>query len=209
LNKVLDAFGQPSPEIQKKLEKAVLETFSTGDFHQANMRAIAKKAGVSFGTIYKYYQSKENLLFSFIDEWLSELIERMIDHLQGLEDIKEKLRKIFWVQLEFYEKNPDVGKIIMMTVPLKTWMTDETYKQERMTEILLRVLREGQQKGVLDPGVPTLVLLDVMHAMVARTFTMWMYRGQKESLAAQASLLFEMVWRAISNPDHASGRSET
>jgi len=30
---------------------------------------------------------------------------------------------------------------------------------------------------------------------------MWVSRGQKESLAGQANVLFEMVWRAISNAE--------
>ena len=146
--------------------------------------------------------SKEQLLFAFVNEWLTDLINRIIDHLQGLENIKEKLRKILWIQLEYYEKNPNVGQIIMMTVPLKTWMKDETFKQEKMTGIFLQVLREGQEKGCLDPKFPTRVLLDIIHGMVGRAFTMWIYRGQKESLTSQEGLLFEMIWRAIANPAH-------
>lgn len=57
----------PSPSIKKRLEETVLDVFSKGDFHQADMRTIARKAGVSFETIYKYYGSKEKLLFSFVE----------------------------------------------------------------------------------------------------------------------------------------------
>jgi AcrR family transcriptional regulator len=49
------------PESQKRLEAAVMEVFSSVDFHKANIRTVAKKAGVSFSTIYKYYGSKEGL----------------------------------------------------------------------------------------------------------------------------------------------------
>ncbi len=54
-NIVIDDRPLPDQNIQKRLELAVIETFSKGDFHEASMRKIAKKAGVSFGTIYKYY----------------------------------------------------------------------------------------------------------------------------------------------------------
>lgn len=188
------------PAIKQRLEPVVLELFAGSDFHQVDMRTIAKQAGIGFSTIYRYYGSKERLLFTFVDEWLAGLIDRLIDHLQGLEAIKEKLRKIIWLQLDYYEKNPNVGRIIMMTVPLKTWMADETYKQVTMNRIFLEVLKEGQEKGILDPTIPTQMLLDILYAVVSRAFTMWVYRRQQTGLAEQTGKLFNIIWRGISRP---------
>ncbi|MCB2188090.1 MAG: TetR/AcrR family transcriptional regulator [Deltaproteobacteria bacterium] len=195
--------GQPalSPEVKNRLEKAVLEVFSQADFHKANLRDVANRAGVSFATIYKYYGSKEALLFSFVDQWLGVLTERMIDHLKGIEDLKEKLRKVFWVQLDHYEHNPGLGIIIFMTVPLKTWMADDTFVQERMIQIYMEVLRQGQEERILNPAVPTRLLLDIMLGLVQRAFFMWVYRGQQGSLGDQALVLFEMLWRSLVNPE--------
>ena len=94
-----------------------MDVFSKVDFHQADIRTVAKKAGVSFGTIYKYYGSKEGLLFTFLSNWIDGLCERMIDHLQGIENLKEKLRKVFWVQLDYYERNQNMGRIIIYDCP--------------------------------------------------------------------------------------------
>ncbi len=189
------------PEVHKRLETAVLEIFSQSDFHKANMRDVAKRAEVSFSTIYNYYGSKEGLVFAFVDIWLGKLTERIIDHLQGIEDLKEKLRKVFWVQLDYYEKNPGLGKILFMTLPMKTWMADETFQQKKMINMFLDVLRQGQRAGVLNPQVRAGVLLDFMMGFVQRSFFMWVCRGQAESLSSQANVMFEMVWRAISKPE--------
>ena len=188
------------PEIQKRLEAAVLEIFSESDFHQANIRTVAKSAGVSFSTIYGYYGSKEGLVFAVVDVWLGKLTDRIIDHLQGIEDLKEKLRKVFWLQLDYYEKNHALGKILFMTLPMKTWMADKTFQQKKMMNLFLEVLRQGQKEGILNPHVRAGVLLDFMMGFVQRSFFMWVSRGQKEGLAAQANAWFEMVWRAISHP---------
>lgn len=189
-------------ETYQRLETAVMEIFSESDFHQANIRDIAKAAGVSFSTIYHYFGSKERLLFAFVDVWLDELTERIMDHLQGIEDLREKMRKVFWVQLDYYERNPGLGKILFVTLPMKTWMADKTFHQKKMVNMYLDVLRQGQREGVLNPDVRAGVLLDFMLGFVQRTFFMWISRGQAESLSAQANTLFEMVWQAISNPEH-------
>ncbi|MBI4763481.1 MAG: TetR/AcrR family transcriptional regulator [Deltaproteobacteria bacterium] len=179
----------------------VLNEFSSGDFHQVNMRDIAKKAGVGYASIFRHFKKKELLLFWFVDKWLSELIVRLTDHLLGLEDIKEKIRKIIWLQLDFYNRNPKVGRIIMITVPLNIWMQDKTYRQTRLTEVMLKVLTEGREKGKLDPQLPTTLMLDVIFGMIRRTFTMWIYRGQKGDLTDQAGQIFEVCWKAIGDPD--------
>ena len=87
-----------------------------------------------------------------------------------------------------------------MTLPMETWMADETFKQKKMINLYLEVMRKGQKEGQLNPHVRAGVLLDFMLGTVQRAFTMWISRGQQGRLTDQAGMLFEMVWRAISNP---------
>lgn len=189
------------PEVQQRLEEAVLDIFSHNDFHKANIRDVAKRAGVSFTTIYKHYGSKERLVFAFVDVWLGELTDRIFDHLQGIHDLKELMRKVLWLQLDYYERHPGLARIIFMTLPMKTWMADETFQQKKMINLYLEVMRNGQRKGVLNNRVSAGILLDFMLGTVQRAFVMWVQRGEEGRLTDQANMLFEMIWRAITNPD--------
>ena len=196
-----------NPEIHQRLEKAVLEVFSNSDFHKASIRDIASRAGVSFTTIYKHFGSKERLVFAFVDIWMGKLTDRIVDHLQGIENLKEKLRKVFWLQLDYYERHQGLGKIVFMTLPMKTWMADETFNQRRMMDLLISVLRQGQEEGVLNSEVRAGTLLDFLMGFVQRSFFMWILRGQKESLSEQANIMFEMVWRGMANPQTSTSHS--
>ncbi len=190
----------PKADFHERLGNTILEVFSESDFHAVTIRDIAKKAGVSFATIYKHYGNKEGLVFAFVDIWMGRLTDRIIDHLQGMADLKEKLRKTFWLQLDYYEDHSEFAKIIFMTLPMKTWMTDESFEQRRMFNLLMDLLRQGQEEGVLNPDVDTRILLDFMLGFVQRRFIMWVQRGQKESLAEQTDVMFDMVWRGIVTP---------
>jgi AcrR family transcriptional regulator len=88
--------AQLDPATRERIEQAVLDIFSEREFHRVGLIEVARGANVSLQTIYKYYGSKEALLFASLDAWLGRLAVRMIDHLQGIEDIKEKFRKVFW-----------------------------------------------------------------------------------------------------------------
>jgi len=187
-------------DIHKRLERAVLDVFSNSDFHKASIRSIANKAGVSFTTIYKHYGSKERLVFAFVDIWMGKLTDRIIDHLQGIENLKEKLRKVFWLQLDYYERHEGLGRIVFMTLPTKTWMADESFAQPRMMSLMIDVLRQGQKEGILNPDLRAGILLDFFMGFVHRSFFMWILRGKQESLSEQANSMFEMVWQGMANP---------
>jgi len=187
-------------DIHARLERAVLDIFSNSDFHKASIRDIANNAGVSFTTIYKHYGSKERLVFAFVDIWMGKLTDRIIDHLHGIANLKEKLRKVFWLQLDYYERHEGLGRIVFMTLPMKTWMVDETFAQPRMMSLMIDVLHQGQEEGILNPNVRAGILLDFLMGFVQRSFFMWILRGKKESLANQANVMFEMVWQGMVIP---------
>ena len=68
----------PIPEkLKARLYPRVLELFSQKDAYQVSISSISKSSGVSSGTLYKYFGSKEDLLFTIIEEKLAELGERI------------------------------------------------------------------------------------------------------------------------------------
>lgn len=181
----------------ENIERAVLKVFSETDFHKANMRQVAKEAEVSFETIYKYYRNKEGLLFHFINLWLVKSISGIEEHLQGIEHIRERIRKFTWVQTKFYEQNFEIGTIIFMTVPLKTWMEDETFKHQRMLNELIMLIKEGQETDNIDSNIPPQIIVDIWLGIMTRAFTMWIYKGRLKDLMRDFNIRFEIFWNGI------------
>src|SRR3989344_9496980 len=108
------ALGSMRADTLARIEKAVLTLFSTRDFHEVTLLDVAKEAHVSLQTIYKYFGSKEVLVYAMLDVMLGRLAERMIDHLQGIDDARERLRKTFWVTLDYLDKHP-AGLMLLFT----------------------------------------------------------------------------------------------
>jgi AcrR family transcriptional regulator len=188
------------PETRARIEQAVLDVFAGREFHRVGLIEIAKGGNVSLQTIYKYYGSKEALLFSAIDTLMGKLAARMIDHLQGIADYKEKLRKVFWVTLDFFDRNPKLVLLMMSSVYLNTWRKQENFENPQLFGAFMKVLTEGRAKGVLNDEVSEKILLDYIFGVLFRLVQMQVHRGQKQPLAQQAGVLFEMLWRAIAKP---------
>ena len=192
------------PKIRARLEPVVKELFSSNDFHQVNMRLIAKKTGIGLNTIYMNYESKEKLLFSFINDWILQLDSTVAEHLQGIEDAKEKIRKTIWVILNYYETSPEIANIVLLTVPFKTWMADKTFAQKDLSTRIIGLFREGQQKGALDPDIPPEVMFDFFYGAMHRLVYIWLYLKRKGSLVSNTNLYCDMIWRALARPGAGS-----
>lgn len=188
------------PETRVRIEQAVLEIFSQREFHRVGLIEIARGANISLQTIYKYYGGKEALLFSTLDAQLDQLAARMLDHLQGIEAYKERLRKTFWVTLDYFEKNPRVLQILMSSVYINTWRRSGNYENRALFGTLIKVLAEGRSAGVLTDEVDEKILLDYISGVIWRLVQSWVMRGMKEPPTRQANVLFEMLWRAIARP---------
>jgi AcrR family transcriptional regulator len=195
--------AQLDSETRIRIEQAVLDVFAEREFHRVGLIEIARAANVSLQTIYKYYGSKEALLFSSLDAWLGKLAVRMIDHLQGIEDHKERFRKVFWVTLDFFDKYPKVAQMMMSSVYVNTWRKQDNYANPALFGMFMKVLREGRAKGVLNDEVDEKYLLDYIFGVTGRLVQMHIHRGQKELLTKNAAPLFEMLWRAIAKPGKA------
>ncbi|MDE2593842.1 MAG: TetR/AcrR family transcriptional regulator [Burkholderiales bacterium] len=181
-----------------RIEKAVLDLFSDQDFHEVSLLDVAKKANVSLQTIYKYFGSKEVLVYAMLDVMLGRLAERMIDHLQGIDDARERLRKTCWVTLDYMDKHPAVMLLLFTAVPVSRHKNISIYESPDLMGAFLSVFKDGQARGVLNNRVSSKILLDIFMGMIGRIVLMHIVRGEKRPLIDQFDELFHILWRAMS-----------
>ena len=181
-----------------RIEKAVLDLFSTRDFHEVGLQEVARSANVSLQTIYKYFGSKEVLVYAMLDVMLVRLADRMIDHLQGIDDSRERLRKTCWVFMDYMDKHPAVMLLLVTAIPASRHRNIRIYESPELMGAFLGVLKDGQTRGVLNNRVSSKVLLDVFMGILGRVGLMHILRADKHPITDQFDELFHILWRAMS-----------
>jgi AcrR family transcriptional regulator len=141
------------------------------------------------------------LVYAMLDVMLGRLAARMIDHLQGIDDARERLRKTFWVTLDYMDKHPAVMMLLFTAVPVSRHQNIRIYESPELMGALLGVLKDGQSRGVLNAEVSSKILLDVFMGVIGRVVLMHIVRREKTSLLDQFDALFGIVWRAMSTPE--------
>ncbi len=184
-------------KVKERLYPKTLELFSERDFHQVNMREIARKADISIGTIYKYFPSKQDLLFTIIDEYMSRLNLLIQLHVQGIESPKEVFRKVFWTTMDFYDQNRSVAITGFITVPMKTWMQENAYRRDDIREVLARILDRAKATGGIDPKIDVRTLNTLYFMFCSRQVHVWYYHGMKWKLSEKIAEYFELFWKIL------------
>ncbi len=182
----------------QRIENAVLSLFSQRDFHEVSLIDVARTAHVSLQTIYKYFGSKEVLVYAMLDVMLGRLAERMLDHLQGIDDARERLRKTLWVTVDYMDKHPAVILLLFTAVPVSRHNNIGIYESAELMGAFRGVLKDGQARGVLNNTVSSKVLLDVFMGILGRVILMHIVRGERRPLIEQFDEFFNIVWRAMS-----------
>lgn len=145
-------------ERRRSILEAAIPLFARNGFSQTSISAVAKAAGVSHGTVFLYFSTKEKLYHAAVVEPLEEAtgqfhallktqdsplerINRMArDHIAALAHKADYLRMVQHV-LGQPERFPEIAERLF------------AFSAEHR-DTLAEVIREGQQAGELGPGYP-------------------------------------------------------
>jgi AcrR family transcriptional regulator len=84
---------------------SALDLFRRQGFEQTTMRGIAAEAGVSLGSAYYYFDSKEDLVMAFYDRAIEAMTPRMEDALAGAGSFERRIAAIMNVKFEYFRPN--------------------------------------------------------------------------------------------------------
>lgn len=200
-NKQLKPISAMRPATLNKLEKAVLLLFSNHDPCEVSMIQIANAANMSLKTLYNYFGDKQTIIYTILNRVLGRLAIRMIDHLQGIDSVKDRLRKTLWVFFDFIDKSPDAMMVLSTAVPVSRYREIAIYDNKELVDSYLQVLRDGQEQGILNDTVPLFTLFDVFIGFISRLGLMHIIRRNPAPLNDNFDELFIILWRAISKPE--------
>lgn len=101
MNRLL--FDEISQEKRLKIINAALKEFSIYGYELCSTNQIVKKAGISKGSLFKYFETKEDLFFFLIDY----VVQRMTKQPLNLSDnLFERIRQYAEYEFDFYLENP-------------------------------------------------------------------------------------------------------
>ncbi|MBB1078508.1 TetR/AcrR family transcriptional regulator [Limosilactobacillus sp. STM2_1] len=104
------------PAGKKKVLQTALTLFANNGFHATTTAKIAKQAGVSEGTIYKYFNSKDDLLAKLLQPILLEIKDNFFSDIDYSADLTELIHFIVTDRIHFIDTNFDFIRLLMQEI---------------------------------------------------------------------------------------------
>ncbi len=138
-----------------RIIQAATRVFARKGFFQAKVSEIAREAGVADGTIYLYFENKDDILISLFEEQMRVVLQNMRDQLAAQEDAVRKLERFALCHLQLIEQNKDMAEIIQVELR-QSGKFMKSYKNEQFAEyldLIADIVREGQRDGLFKKDV--------------------------------------------------------
>lgn len=157
----LGTFDRIPDEKKQRVLNAAIAEFARMGFARANINTIAEKAGISIGSMYKYFPSKNALFLSIIEQahQLLEEILRGIDEEDGT--VFEKLENMVTTAMRFGKEHPDLNRLYLACIQEE--MIELSAELPRKLELLTSryyraLIATGQKSGEIDPDLDPRIL---------------------------------------------------
>ena len=110
------ATARPAVDKRRLILDAAVRVFARQGFHTCRVSDIADEAGVAYGLVYHYFQSKDEVLDTlFLERW-----DVMLDAIREIDAgdaaARDKLYAIASFIVDSYRHDPDLMKVIIVEV---------------------------------------------------------------------------------------------
>lgn len=150
------------PDKRQRILDAALKVFAERGFYNAKVSEVARAAGVADGTIYLYFENKDDLLIQLFEDRMEYIIRRLSDELERTQGTPlERIRSLIHLHVDLAIHDPDLAEFITVELRQSGKFIRE-YENPQFVEYL-RVLRdiieEGQRTGYIRTGLDSRLLV--------------------------------------------------
>ncbi len=185
------------------IRKAAIKLISEQGFYNTTTDQVAKEAGVAVGTIYNYFENKQDIL-SYIFE--REMAERQQFFCKiNREELHplEKIRELLSMHLKKVKENPALAKIILQekSFPHKCYLTSEEGKDfEGLPYFINKLLEQAREENKIrnyDLKIVSLSLFGAIEAIMGRFIYEAENNLESDLLDFAADELVRMLWGGL------------
>lgn len=152
----MNGFEKRAQEKRHGILEAAVELFSERGIQKVSIAEIAAKACVSQVTLYKYFESKENLARCALEHYYSELLVSFIDVIDSELPFSEKIGQAFFAPIQ--KSTAAISAFWDDAISEKLRDITLEYEQ-KLTPHMLRFIEQGYACGYFDKSYSTETLL--------------------------------------------------
>jgi AcrR family transcriptional regulator len=171
---------------------AAVRVFARQGFHACRVSDIADEAGVAYGLVYHYFDSKDEVLNTlFLERW--DVMLALIKDVDG-RDIapRDKLHEITSFIVDSYRHDPELMKVIIVEVTRAANSFGRTHlaKIREAYQLIAAIVEKGQAEGAFTTEITAQFAAMAFYGAIEQVLTGWIFdilpQGEQEFEQAKA-----------------------
>jgi AcrR family transcriptional regulator len=156
---------------------AAVRVFARQGFHSARVSDIADQAGVAYGLVYHYFDSKDEVLDTlFLERW-NLLLEAIREVDNGDAPPREKLTTITSFIVDSYRHDPDVMKVIIVEVTraANSFGAKHLDQIREAYDLIADIVEDAQTSGAFRGGITPRFAAMAFYGAIEQVLTGWIF----------------------------------
>jgi TetR/AcrR family fatty acid metabolism transcriptional regulator len=178
------------PDKREKILRAAVKVFARKGFYATRVSEIAKAAGVADGTIYLYFENKDDVLISVFEDRITRLLVVLREEIAKSSGFEDGFRRIVELQLGLLDGQRDLAEVITVNLRQSSKLLKQyaTPLFTQYLELIAALVAEGQREGVVRPDLnPRIVARSLWGALDGVAVT-WAIGGGETGQLAKAAI---------------------
>jgi len=184
---------------RKEILDAATRLFAKNGYHGTTMSEIAREAEFSTGSLYNFFENKEELYFSLMRDKI-EALEEELDKIYTTEEgVEESLKSFISTILDYFERERDFFAIF--AEQRETFQRSSkgelgdiiNDKYERYLGNMAGLMSRGVEEGIFKPLNPAELAL-IFLGIVNTFLFVYINAGEKESLQDKSGTILEVFF---------------
>jgi len=154
----------------RRILEAAVRVFAAQGYDASRVGDVAKEAGVAYGLVYHYYESKEAVLEAVFREAWGRLLAAVALAEETGGNAAEQLESVVKIVLRAWRDDPDLVRLLVHEVTRNPHIQDELDEIGQAFASLERMVRRGQADGTfraeLDPKLAAFMLYGALEEVL-------------------------------------------
>ncbi|MCE7058004.1 TetR/AcrR family transcriptional regulator [Algoriphagus sp. AGSA1] len=186
------------PQEKKKLIiGSALDLINCHGFHGCPMSQVAKNAGVAAGTIYTYFENKEDMIYAIHDEVMEQIYEQVALKDDPSRPFEERFFTFWDNLLEFYEQNRAIQSFIDQFASSPFNSEDFQSKSKKWYSWTGEFFRSGIEQGAIKEMNPVILKILVNESANSLAKVKKNYANKLTKNQIDLSPIPFMIWDGI------------
>lgn len=188
---------------------AAVRVFASRGFHACRVSDIADEAGVAYGLVYHYFDSKDSVLDTlFLERW--GVMLSMIAEVDAMElSAREKLYAIASFIIDSYRHDPDLMKVIIVEVTRAANSFGQTHlaRIREAYRMIAAIVASAQAEGVFKPELDPEFAAMTFYGAIEQALTGWIFEllpRSDEQYERAKRLVVETIVEGLAVPGKGS-----